>query len=77
MGRAAVYTGFWWGNLGERDNLEDPSLDGWIILRWIFREWDGGMHWLYLAQNRDRWRELVNAVMNLLVLQNAGKLLIG
>jgi len=41
MGRAAVHTGFWWGNLRERDHLEDPSLDGWIILRWIFREWDG------------------------------------
>jgi len=19
---------FWWGNLGERDNLEDPGIDG-------------------------------------------------
>jgi len=23
MGRAEVYTGFWWGNLKERDHLED------------------------------------------------------
>jgi len=28
-----VYTGFWWGNLRERDHLEDPSVDGRIILR--------------------------------------------
>jgi hypothetical protein len=27
----------------------------------------GGMDWFGLAQDRDRWREIVNAVMNLLV----------
>ena len=26
--RGDVYTGFWWGNLRERDNLEDPAIDG-------------------------------------------------
>ena len=42
MGRKEVSTGFWWGNMRERDNLEDPGLDERIILRWIFRKWDGG-----------------------------------
>jgi hypothetical protein len=39
--RGKVYTEFWWGNLRERDHLEDPGIDR-IILRWIFRRWDGG-----------------------------------
>ena len=29
------------------------------------------MDWIILAQDRDRWRTLVNEVMNLLVPQNA------
>jgi hypothetical protein len=33
-----AYTGFYWGNLKERDHLGDPSVDGRIILRWIFRK---------------------------------------
>jgi hypothetical protein len=37
-GRGEVYIGFWWGNLRERDHLEDPGIDGRIILRWIFRK---------------------------------------
>jgi len=32
-------TGIWWENLRERDYLEDPGVNGNIILRWIFRKW--------------------------------------
>ena len=35
-------------------------------IRWIFSKWDVGvMDWIELAQYKDRWRALVNEVMNL------------
>ena len=48
------------------DLVEDPGVDGRIILRLIFSKLGGGgMDWINLAQDRDRWRALLNAVMNL------------
>ena len=48
-----AYTGLWWGNLRERDHLEDPGVNGRTILRWIFRKWDvgtwTGSSWLRIA----------------------------
>jgi hypothetical protein len=40
-GGGEVCTGFWWGSLSERDHWGDPDVDGRIILRWIFRKWEG------------------------------------
>jgi len=49
-GRREVCTGFWWGNVWERDHLEDTGIDGRMILRWIFRKNDvrawTGMIWI-------------------------------
>ena len=42
IGRGGVYIMFCWVNLRERDHLEDPGIDGRIILRWILRKWDVG-----------------------------------
>jgi hypothetical protein len=49
-----VYTGFHWGKPRERDHLEDPDIEEKIILRWIFRKWDGGMNWIDQAKKRDK-----------------------
>jgi len=57
--------GFLGGDVRERDHLEAPGRDGKIILKWFFWEWDGGKDWIELAQGRDRWRAIVNAVMNI------------
>jgi len=47
--------------------LEDPGVDGRIILIWIQEVGCGGMDRIDVAQDRDRWRELVNSKMNLRV----------
>jgi hypothetical protein len=41
-------TGYWWGNLRERDHWGDPGVDGRVMLRWIFRKWDLGL-WTELS----------------------------
>jgi hypothetical protein len=42
MRKRIIFTGFWWGNLRERVHVEDPGLDGMVIVRRIFRKWDVG-----------------------------------
>ena len=68
--------GFWWGNQRERDHW------GWPRRRWVdnirmdLQEVGCGyVDWIGLAQDRDRWRTLVSAVMNLRFPLNAGNFL--
>jgi len=64
------------GNLRERDHLQDSGVEGWIILSWRCRTCDvRACDWIDVAQNRDRRRAFVNAVMNLTIPQNAGNFL--
>jgi hypothetical protein len=44
--------GFWWGNLRERDHLEYSGVDKRIILKLIFRKWNGswtGSIWIRIG----------------------------
>ena len=60
----------------ERDHLECQGADWEDNNRMYLQKVGyGGMDWLELAQDRDRWRALVKAVMNLRVPLNAGNFL--
>jgi hypothetical protein len=55
-----------WESPKERDNLEDPRRRWEGGVRMDLREIGlGGVDWIRLAQDRDRWRAVVGAVMNL------------
>jgi len=66
-GRGEVYTMFWWRKLRDRNHLEYPGVDRRIIFRWSSGSGMGSMDQIYLAQDKDRWRALVNVEMNLWV----------
>jgi len=51
--RGKVHTGFWWGDLREKDHLEDLGRGGRVILKWIFKKWDGGLDEIDVTQDRD------------------------
>jgi hypothetical protein len=40
--------------------LGKPGVDKRIILKWSSGKWNGGMDWVGLAQNRDRYQAFVN-----------------
>jgi hypothetical protein len=38
-----------------KSHLEDLSVDGRIILNWIFEKWDGNKVWINVIRDRDKW----------------------
>jgi len=55
------------GKPEEKRPLGRPRHRWGIILKWIQEVECGGMDWIDLAQDKDRWRALVNAAMNIRV----------
>jgi hypothetical protein len=55
IGKREACTGFWWGNLRERDHWGDPVVGGRIILGWNFSKWDvgvwTGLGWLRIEKS--------------------------
>jgi hypothetical protein len=63
LGEERCIHGLRWETWRETDHLRNPGLDWRIILKWNFRKLDGGMDWIDLAQDRDRWWTLEEGVM--------------
>jgi hypothetical protein len=50
----------------ERDHSKDQGVDGTVGAKWTLGRLAGGcVERIHLAQDRDRWRAVVSAVMNL------------
>jgi hypothetical protein len=53
-----VYAKFWWGDLRERDHLEDLGVDWKMILKCIFIKWDReawtGLIWVRIKTGVER-----------------------
>jgi hypothetical protein len=75
MGVALARAGDWRGAYmvlverpdGSTDYLEDLGVCGRIIFKWVSKKWEWDMEWIDLAQDSDKWRAVVIAVMNLRV----------
>jgi hypothetical protein len=59
--------GYWWESQREKRPLGRPKRRWVDNIRMDVGEIWGGVDWIGLAQDKDRWRALVNAVMNLRV----------
>jgi hypothetical protein len=66
MGERKVVHSVWWENLRERNHLEDPGVDGRIILKWIVRKWDMGLELDLSGSVNGRVENLVDVIMKLL-----------
>jgi hypothetical protein len=53
-------------------NIKNLDINGRIILKFILVKLNVGLGWIYMVQDRDHWRALVNTVLNLQVVQILG-----
>jgi hypothetical protein len=47
--------------------LEELGIDKRIILKWIFKKQNGGLDWIDVARDRDKWWAPVDRVTSLRV----------
>ena len=67
-GGGGACTGLWWGNLLGKRPLGRHRRRWEVYIKMDLQEVGcGDVDWIEMAQDRDRWRALVNAVMNLRV----------
>jgi hypothetical protein len=65
MDRVGVHTGFCCGNLRGKGHFEEPGIEGQQYQNGSTRSEMRVMEWIYMAQDRDWWRDVVDAVVNL------------
>jgi hypothetical protein len=67
-GRRGMHVGYWLGKPEEKRPSGRPRRRCMDNIRMYLGEVEwGGVDWINLAQDRDRWRSLVNAAINLRV----------
>jgi hypothetical protein len=66
MGRRRMYIGYWWGKPEGKRSLGRPRHRWLDNIKMDLGEtgW-GGIEWISLAQDRNKWRAHMNVVMNL------------
>jgi hypothetical protein len=76
--RGEKCTGFWRESPKEKDHLKDQGRDGRMGSKWTLGRLVGvgGVEWIHVAQDRDHWQAVVNAVMNLWLLAPQSELYI-
>jgi hypothetical protein len=59
-----------------KNHLKDQGVDGRMGSKSTLGRLVGGVEWIHLAQGTDRWRAVVNAVMNLRVMAPRSQLVV-
>jgi hypothetical protein len=71
-GRGGKRTSLWWESPNEKGLMEDRGVDVGMGSERILRRLAGSVESIQLAQDRGRWRALVNTVINLRILELRG-----